>query len=125
MPIVSFMEHCGAITPLSLSQRSPLMHSIPPITKYYYGAVARTPTPAYTYTVQSTHLHTHRVLAPRRRWAAGTVTLRMRNRNMRGPIKTGQGNIVTCVHPKVQTATLLPLAVLMTNVRTDGHTQEN
>ena len=67
-------------------------------------------------------IHTHRVSMPRRRWAAGTVTLRMRNRNMRGPIKTGQGNIVTCVHPKVQTATLLPLAVLMTNVRTDRRT---
>ena len=62
---------------------------------------------------------------PRPRWAAGTVTLRMRNRNMRGPIKTGHGNTVTRVHLKVQTATLLPLAVLMTNVRTDGHTQEN
>ena len=123
--IAALMQHCGANTSLSLLQRSPLTHSTPPITKCYYGAVARTPTLAYTYTVQSTHLHTHRVLTPRRRWAAGTVTLRMRNRNMRGPIKTVQGNTVTRVHPKVQTVALLPLAVLMTNVRTDGHTQEN
>ena len=82
-----------------------------------------------THTYSRLHLHsaihTHRVLMPRLRWAAGTVTLRMRNRNMRGPIKTDQGNTVTRVHLKVQTATLLPFPVLMTDVRTDGHTQEN
>ena len=55
LQIAALMQHCGANTPLSLPQRSPLTHSTPPITQYYYGAVARTPTPAYTYTVQSTH----------------------------------------------------------------------
>ena len=74
------------------------------------------------YTLTQCVVHTHRVLSPRRRWAAGTVTLRMRNRNMRGPIKTGQGNTVTRVHPKVQTATFGSADDGRTDRQTDGRT---
>src|SRR5699024_2278803 len=58
---------------------------------------------------------------PRPRWAAGTVTLRMRNRNMRGPIKTGQGN--TCDSRSSQSSNCRSATFgSADNVRTDGRT---